>query len=97
MPDAATDAVLLVDEPLARVRRLTLNRPAKRNALNDALRVTTYCGLGTIRRLVERNGARLLPAQLSQGRVEVQPGNLGTAARRGVALHRLNEPIPSKR
>ena len=34
----ATDDVLLVDEPLPRVRRLTLNRPDKRNALNDALR-----------------------------------------------------------
>ena len=38
MPDDATDAVLLVDEPLPHVRRLTMNRPAKRNALNDALR-----------------------------------------------------------
>ena len=38
MSDDATDAVLLVDEPLPRVRRLTMNRPAKRNALNDALR-----------------------------------------------------------
>ena len=35
---AATDAVLLVDDPLPKVRRLTLNRPAKRNALNDELR-----------------------------------------------------------
>jgi enoyl-CoA hydratase len=34
---AGTD-VLLVDEPLPRVRRLTLNRPDTRNALNDALR-----------------------------------------------------------
>jgi enoyl-CoA hydratase len=33
-----TDDVLLVDDPLPRVRRLTLNRPDKRNALNDALR-----------------------------------------------------------
>ena len=32
------DEVLLVDDPLPRVRRLTLNRPEKRNALNDALR-----------------------------------------------------------
>jgi enoyl-CoA hydratase len=29
---------LLVDEPLAHVRRLTLNRPEKRNALNNTLR-----------------------------------------------------------
>ncbi len=40
--------------------------PAWGGSIDDALRVTTYCGLGTIRRLVERNGARLLPAQLSQ-------------------------------
>ena len=38
MADATADDVLLVDDPLAKVRRLTLNRPAKRNALNDALR-----------------------------------------------------------
>lgn len=38
MPDAPADAVLIVDDPLPRVRRLTLNRPHKRNALNDALR-----------------------------------------------------------
>ena len=30
--------VLLIDEPAPLVRRLTLNRPEKRNALNDALR-----------------------------------------------------------
>ncbi len=30
--------VLLADDPLPGVRRLTLNRPEKRNALNDALR-----------------------------------------------------------
>ena len=38
MADVTADDVLLVDDPLAKVRRLTLNRPAKRNALNDALR-----------------------------------------------------------
>jgi enoyl-CoA hydratase len=31
-------SVLIVDEPLPHVRRLTLNRPAKRNALSHALR-----------------------------------------------------------
>jgi enoyl-CoA hydratase len=36
--DGDRDAVLLVDEPRPKVRRLTLNRPAKRNALDDALR-----------------------------------------------------------
>ena len=30
--------VLIIDEPLPLVRRMTLNRPEKRNALNDALR-----------------------------------------------------------
>ena len=38
MPADDAEPVLLVDDPLPRVRRLTLNRPAKRNALNDALR-----------------------------------------------------------
>jgi enoyl-CoA hydratase len=32
------EPVLLVEEPLPRVRRLVLNRPNKRNALNDELR-----------------------------------------------------------
>ena len=38
-PRSAADyTVLLVDEPAPHVRRLTLNRPEKRNALNHALR-----------------------------------------------------------
>jgi enoyl-CoA hydratase len=34
----ATPPLLLVDDPLPRVRRLTLNRPEKRNALDNPLR-----------------------------------------------------------
>jgi enoyl-CoA hydratase len=34
----ATPPLLLVDDPLPRVRRLTLNRPEKRNALDNRLR-----------------------------------------------------------
>ena len=33
-----TDPVVLVDNPAPHVRRVTLNRPEKRNALNHALR-----------------------------------------------------------
>ena len=33
-----TEAKVLVDQPSERIRRLTLNRPEKRNALNDEIR-----------------------------------------------------------
>jgi enoyl-CoA hydratase len=37
--------ILLVDEPAPRVRRLTLNRPEKRNALDNALRAALFAAL----------------------------------------------------
>ena len=44
MAEDAQD-VLLIDDPRPRVRRLTLNRPEKRNALNDALRGALFDAL----------------------------------------------------
>jgi enoyl-CoA hydratase len=38
MTRSETYSVILVDEPAAHVRRITMNRPEKRNALNHALR-----------------------------------------------------------
>lgn len=40
--------------------------PAWGAALDAALSVTTYCGLGTIRHVVARGAARVIPAQMSQ-------------------------------
>ncbi len=40
--------------------------PAWEEPLPDALRVTTYCGLGTMGKLLARQGARLVPSSLSQ-------------------------------
>jgi len=37
--------VVLIDDPAPQVRRITLNRPAKRNALNHALRGPAGGGL----------------------------------------------------
>ena len=40
--------------------------PAWGDPIDAALRVTTYCGLGSIRHVVGRGAARVIPAQLSQ-------------------------------
>lgn len=40
-----SEPVLIVDDPAPKVRRLTLNRPEKRNALNDALRGALFDAL----------------------------------------------------
>ena len=40
--------------------------PAWGAAIDPALRVTTYCGLGSVRHIVGRGAARVIPAQLSQ-------------------------------
>jgi enoyl-CoA hydratase len=39
------EPLLLVDDPAPRIRRLTLNRPAKRNALSNALRGELFAAL----------------------------------------------------
>jgi enoyl-CoA hydratase len=40
-----SEPVLLVDDPAPKVRRLTINRPDKRNALNDAVRGALFDAL----------------------------------------------------
>ncbi len=45
MPDSGNDPAVLIDDPAPLVRRFTLNRPAKRNAMNDALRGQLFEGL----------------------------------------------------
>jgi enoyl-CoA hydratase len=44
-PSDPSDGVLLVDDPIPKVRRLTLNRPHKRNALDDELRGSLFDAL----------------------------------------------------
>ena len=71
---ATAEPVGLVDELLALAAGLgqvnvfcgySLN-PAWGTPIDAALRVTTYCGLGSIRHIVARGAARVIPAQLSQ-------------------------------
>ena len=44
--------------------------------LPDALRVTTYCGLGTMGKLLARQGARLVPSSLSQLSAQIRSRKL---------------------
>jgi enoyl-CoA hydratase len=43
--DTSGEALILVDDPAPRVRRLTLNRPEKRNAISNELRIQFYDAL----------------------------------------------------
>ena len=45
MTDPSDEQVLLIDEPRPLVRRFTMNRPEKRNALNDELRGALFDAL----------------------------------------------------
>lgn len=45
---------------------LSLNPAWEQQPVPDALRVTTYCGVGTLRRLIAGDRARVAPASLSQ-------------------------------
>jgi enoyl-CoA hydratase len=45
MSSPSADDVVLIDDPALHVRRLTLNRPTKRNALSHALRAALFDGL----------------------------------------------------
>jgi acyl-CoA hydrolase len=71
---ACGEPVGLVSDLFAQATRLghidafcgySLN-PAWEDPLPDVLRVTTYCGLGTMGKLLARQGARLIPSSLSQ-------------------------------
>jgi enoyl-CoA hydratase len=42
---AGSEPLVLVDDPAPRVRQLTLNRPEKRNAISNALRIELYDAL----------------------------------------------------
>ena len=82
-----TDPVVLVDDPRPHVRRLTLNRPEKRNALSHRLRTELFDAVRTadadpdIRVLIIRGAGPCFSAgyDLSQDRSETPPWPISPA------------------
>ena len=75
------EPLVLVDEPAPAIRRLTLNRPAKRNALSNALRGELFVALRdadadpAVRVVVIRGGGPCFSAgyDLAQDPAEAPP------------------------
>jgi enoyl-CoA hydratase len=88
-----TEALVLVDDPAPRVRRLTLNRPEKRNAISNELRAALYEALHAADRdpavgvsIIRGAGPCFssgydLKSNLSEGRPFYTPGGDGTWSR----------------
>jgi enoyl-CoA hydratase len=95
-PAATTEPTVLVDDPVPGVRRLTLNRPAKRNALSHRLRGELFAALRTgdadpaVRVFIVRGAGPCFSAgyDLAQDRSEPLPWPI-TRADGGWARHVL--------
>jgi enoyl-CoA hydratase len=82
-----SDSVVVIDDPAPFVRRLTLNRPTKRNALSHALRSALFEGLraadadSTIRVIIIRGAGSSFSAgyDLAQDRNEPHPWPISPA------------------
>jgi enoyl-CoA hydratase len=93
---AMADPLVLVDDPAPHVRRLTLNRPTKRNALSNALRTELFDALRTadadpdVRVVIVRGAGPCFSAgyDLAQDPSEPLPWAI-TAADAGWARHVL--------
>jgi len=81
--NGSTGSLVLVDDPAEGVRRITLNRPEKRNALNNPLRGALLAALrdgdtdDAVRVIVVRGAGTCFSAGYDLG-----GGNEGAAARR---------------